>query len=435
MRNLGKTDEKIDSPIKEQDIFLKLSKLFFALFLLYSGWFQFVFFQISNMSLLLGAGMMLFIIFHSLLHKNPVSNLVTAEIAVWILFAFTSLLTGFFVAVNADLLLEAIKTFMQYLIMISGVVYISSKDKKIDYFINVYFLFSLTCAISTLTSGVYYSSIRISMSETTNPNLLGLTMVIGIFCILYKINFKSTVPTIFYFCGLFLLFYIIILTGSRKSFLGAAGLIALWLIFVSRDVIKSASRHIIRNLLIFMLIILAGGYLFFLSISNSSMLLRLEDFMNTGNETRISMYAVAVEIFMRSPLFGVGLDNYRAVAGFSTYSHSTYAEIIACTGIIGTTLYFIPYLNQAKKILRLIRIKDIYISVHAKLLGILFVILIFLGTGVIHFYDTNSYIAFSFTIAFYNIYGLKLKDQKAEGEKYEQIAISEKSIKTNQGFR
>lgn len=116
------------------------------------------------------------------------------------------------------------------------------------------------------------------------------------------------------------------------------------------------------------------------------------------------MYIAAFELFKMSPFIGVGMDNYRALTVFSTYSHSTYAEVLSCTGVVGTILYFIPYCSIAVKIVKLIKNSVMEISINAKLLGILFFMLLFLGTGVIHFYDVNSYISLGFLVAFCSLY-------------------------------
>ncbi|WP_207117969.1 hypothetical protein, partial [Peribacillus simplex] len=79
---------------RNSGILLSLSKLFFTLILFYMGWFQWVFFTIPNLTLALGAGMLLFIIYHSLIYRNSMLNGVTSELLVWFIFSLTSLLTG-----------------------------------------------------------------------------------------------------------------------------------------------------------------------------------------------------------------------------------------------------------------------------------------------------------------------------------------------------
>ncbi len=388
---------------KEKDILLSISKIFFIAFLLYYGWFQRVFFSISNMSFLLGAGMILFIIYHSLKQKTPILRGITVELVIWLMFAFASLGTGYLVAVSKSLVIKSLMNYFEYLVMIFGMAYISYQDKEINFFSSAYSVFSLVCALTTVFSGVNYTSTRVSMSASTNPNTLGIIMVIGIFCLLFNLDSSSPISLMFMICELFLFLYVVILTGSRKSLISAIIVIVLWIVFVRKSFWSNSKKISIGGRIAVLLFSLIGAFLIYKFASNSYILLRLGKLFESGDDTRVSMYLAAFELFKMSPFVGVGLDNYRTLTIFSTYSHSTYAEVLACTGIIGTILYFIPYCLIAAKIKKLVRCSNTQISSNAKLLGILFFMLLFLGTGVIHFYDVNSYLSLGFIIAYCNL--------------------------------
>ena len=77
---------------------IKLSKLFFAAILIYYGWFQVVLFQIPFMLPILGAAMMGFIVLNAILTDTNITKPITFELAMWLLFAVTSLVFGYFVA-------------------------------------------------------------------------------------------------------------------------------------------------------------------------------------------------------------------------------------------------------------------------------------------------------------------------------------------------
>ena len=387
-----------------KDILINISKFFFIIFLVYYGWFQKVFFTIPNMSLLLGAGMILFIIFHSLRNNAPLLRCITFEIIVWLLFTVTALLTGYVVAVNKSLVIRSLTNYFEYLVMVFGMVYISHQDKKINFFTGAYSIFALLCALTTIFFGVNYTSTRITMSVSTNPNTLGISMVIGIFCILYNLNLKKIGLSLFMICELFLFLYVIILIGSRKSLLSAFIVLMLWIVFVRKSVLANNKRLGAGGRLALVISVLIGSFLLYKLASNSFIFTRLEKLIEYGDDTRISMYIAAFELFKMSPFIGVGMDNYRALTVFSTYSHSTYAEVLSCTGVVGTILYFIPYCSIAVKIVKLIKNSVMEISINAKLLGILFFMLLFLGTGVIHFYNVSSYISLGFLVAFCSLY-------------------------------
>lgn len=368
-----------------------------------------VFSPITNMTLLLGAGIILCVFFHYLLNSTSISNAITFELKIWCLFTVVSLAFGLIVAVSLTDLIHAIITFIEYLILIFSMVYISNQDNKIDFFINIYIIFSAICALSVIWGGVNFTSTRMTMSETTNPNTVGILLVIGIFCLLYQLDFKKLLTTLLRIGLLFLFLYVIVLTASRKSFISTVILLVFWILFVLKDVLKSTKKHRIRNLFIFISIIIIGINYFSSFLQDSGLIVRMQLFFEGGNETRIDMYMTAFELFKNNPIAGIGLGNFRDVTMFGTYSHSTYAEILACTGLIGTILYFTPYISQIIKISYLMRDNDLNIAIHAKVLAGLLIVLMFLGTGVINFYEMYPNIAFGFVIAFCNLYFYRLK--------------------------
>lgn len=60
----------------------------------------------------------------------------------------------------------------------------------------------------------------------------------------------------------------------------------------------------------------------------------------------------AFRVFLNHPIFGVGLDNYRFFSVFSMYSHNTYAEILACTGIVGGIAFIAVIFSPLKVIVK-----------------------------------------------------------------------------------
>lgn len=387
-------------------MWIKLSKLFYIFLLIYYGWFQVVFFQVPNMLLILGVGMIGFIIIHSLQTREKILTMVTKELVYWFLFLITSFVFGSIVAIKTDYLITSVITFSQFWLLMFGIVYISKQDRKIDFFINIFILFVLICAFTTVFRGVNYGNGRITMGYKNNPNTLGITMAIGVSCILYKIDFKR-IANICLSCGLIFLFiYVTLLTGSRKSFLSIVLIVLWWFAFVVIIDLKTLKLSQKINGVLLIGAVISIGYLILYPIFNESvLLLRLIDLFQSGSETREGMYGVAFDLFERSPFIGIGLNNYRAVTIYETYSHSTYAEALACTGIIGSLLYFYPYVlmvNNYRKIIFCKKFDSVLIKQSRVILGLLGV-MIFLGIGIIHFYELTSSIAFGMIIAFYRV--------------------------------
>lgn len=386
---------------------INISKIVFVIFLFYVEWFQVVFFQIPSMLILLGACMMIFIILHAIQKKIDMGKMITPELLLWILFTLSSLFIGMLIVDNYSNLISSIFTFGQFLVLMYYIVYISDKDGNVDFFINTYIILTILSAITTIFWGIDYGEGgRMSMGLRNNPNALGTTMVAGIAFILYKLDFKKIYMIILLFSSIFLLFYVVILTGSRTSMLSFVLIIIYWFVFVFFEELKVLPiAKKLKSILSIVILLSLGYYIFYPLIEDSIILNRLQLLFEKGTEVRGEMYLVALDLFKKNPLIGVGFNNYREITIFQTYSHSTYAESLACTGIVGSILYFIPYLVILYKYKGLVTsiIDDTVWLARAKVFLGLFFVLLFLGTGVIHFYETTSSIVFGIIIAFSRI--------------------------------
>ena len=152
-------------------MWIKLSKFFYILLVLYYGWFQIIFFQFPNMLLLLGAGMIGFILLDSLQSKKNIFKYLTRELLLWFAFGVTSFIFGLMIAVDYTNLINALSTFLQFLILIWGIVYIANQDGNINFFVDVFTGYSIISALTTLFWGINYGQGRISMGLSNNTIL------------------------------------------------------------------------------------------------------------------------------------------------------------------------------------------------------------------------------------------------------------------------
>jgi len=207
--------------------------------------------------------------------------------------------------------------------------------------------------------------------------------------------------------GIIMFVYTVILSASRKSFLAAILLLMYWFAFCLQGVIgKISLGKKALTVAALVLIITVTFYLMAPFFQESFLVSRLTTLSSEGDENRVIMYKQAFEYFKSSPLFGVGFNNFRLLSATGTVSHSTYAEVLACTGLLGTFLYLGAYLTMAAKIIRILFSQDSDNSIghQARLILGIFLVMVLLGTGVIHFYNLNFSIILATIVAFVQVH-------------------------------
>lgn len=393
-------------------MFLSLSKFFYVLFLFYLGWFQQAFFQIPRMPLVLGLGMLGFLVLYKLGNGTKVSFVVTKPLLIWICFCIYILFSGFFIAYDFGYLASSWFTYLQILAMIFFIINISEIDGDIDFFIKIYILFSIVYMFSMLFWGFHIGG-RVFLSENSNPNTDGQVLLFGVFCVLFLTDSKRFSRLIVPFALVMLFMYTIILAASRASFLTAVLLVLFWLLFSFPRVWKKYSIvNKVLSISIISIVFVALFYRFVPLFMESILFQRLsKGVLISSDVTRSGMYREAFQFFLDNPLVGIGFNQYRLLSIYTTYSHSTYAEILSTTGLVGTVIYFSAYLVIFYDLFRLFTKSR---GTKAGLKSLNFLLLIFvilvLGTGVIHFYQIINNIMFALMISFVYLEKRKNKD-------------------------
>jgi O-antigen ligase len=169
--------------------------------------------------------------------------------------------------------------------------------------------------------------------------------------------------------GVFFL-YLVLRTGSRMGMLASliAVAVAVW---AYQGTGSPQSRGVTRRLYwLVIAAVLLGGAVYF--VTSSEFNDRLEnlfsaldkgDFGSVGDnslKSRALLYVKAFDLFLESPLIGVGLDVF-ATAGIDyrqigNNSHSNYMEILSSTGLVGALLYFAIYVIWWRRLLALRRV-------------------------------------------------------------------------------
>lgn len=356
---------------------------------------------------LFGAGAFLFILLHMWTYRSPIKNGFSTEIVWWLIFASESFFVGIFIAFDQSVLISSILTYVQFLILTIILIYVCNYEKTIDFILFIGKWTAAFCAIHTALLGEQSGwGERIAMTENANTNSLGILMVFGTFCILYSLNLRKNWSLSLNFLLISLFTYITFLTASRKSFIALCILFACWVLFSLKYKFKDLSSYKKVFMVFFGVIItICLTYVLIPNLNDMVVFNRLQSLLQDGDETRENMYYVAWELFKGNLLFGVGFDQYKVVSGFGKFSHSTYAEALSTFGIMGSILYFIPYIMLLSKYTKMFFFKKIDSDTKSGIrliLGIYFVYL-FLGIGIVHYYEPTTYMVFAALISFYKI--------------------------------
>lgn len=364
---------------------------------LYSNVIQHKFFQIPHGMLLLGLIIIMSFIF---IHNNRTIDpniILTRESVGLICFMAYMLLIGLVISPDIKSHISQWITSLEYMfimIVISSLILSSGTES-----FHLLLLFdAIILAIIFLINPVYISGGRYSISTQTNPNGLGMSFTSGIWASLYLVH-KRKIPTIIClsFVGLFV--YCMFFTGSRKAFIAACLIIGLWILFIFIPDLNQ--KNILHSIFIVFSVIIAInllGNIFLNFYTNSAISERMGNLLHEVTDSnRARMYRDGLILFKQNPLFGFGFQGFKNFYG--GYSHATLVEIPVSCGIIGTIFYMLPYLISLKKCFTLFFVtKDnnaLFLeNEKIKYLLILWIVMLFYCSCIIHHYQFESFIIF-----------------------------------------
>ncbi len=130
---------------------------------------------------------------------------------------------------------------------------------------------------------------------------------------------------------------------------------------------------------------------------------RFQGEYTVGDEKRAIYQRVAWELFLEKPIAGQGFAAVSCVVG--TYSHSMFYEVLACTGVIGAIILFLPMVavtlwfgKQSMTVQGMeekLRLRTMFWGIVAILLS---------GVAVVFIYDAIFYLLLAFIAVTCNVY-------------------------------
>ena len=366
------------------NVLTRISKVFVSIFILYTFWFKEVY---GNYPLILYGSV---IVATALVLLDILSGAKKIKLYSFVtmlfVFGLYSFLSGIWIARDVAWFNSILTTYLAFAVVCFDVCYISDKTSSTEWILNILLITSSICAIQTIFFGGEYRTEVIvrTMSSTNNPNALGFVMILGIFSLISRKKYVAD-KLLIKAVVLLAFLYVIILTGSRKTLLSALLIVALWVYSLLKTE-KGFSNRKISIIAITTLIAVVGVYYGLTRYITTSSYARLM-IIGTGANSRAELYRDAIEFWKTSPIFGIGFGQYQIWSAYRLYSHSSYAEILSCTGIIGTIIFFGYMLHLLIKLFKqaLRRNEDCYYDYF--MCFVMFIIELILGVGQIYIYD------------------------------------------------
>ena len=363
-----------------------LAKFSVFLFIFYLFWYKYVHGESSKF--LYGGA--LFVIGATLWYMNKQSYNrfgIPSGVKWHIAFGIYSLVFGFFIVEYKFYMITSLITYFAFMTVALCVCYICEGERDTSWLMREIAAVALICSVYTITNGYdYYNGVMVkTLGENSNPNGLGLVLVMGIFAIML-LNSRKFMGMIISLGLMGVLVYGIVLTGSKKSLFSAGILLVIWMASFIRDASKSGKIFYIMLAYVLVAAIAVVAVIYFKTgYRNTASFQRMQSLYEGGSTfTREAMYRRGWELFEQNPLFGVGYNQFRVVSGFGTYSHSTYAEILSSGGIMGAFIYFVPIIAACFSLLKKTFKRRSYIF---GVLLALYCVEIFLGAVNIFMYD------------------------------------------------
>lgn len=187
-------------------------------------------------------------------------------------------------------------------------------------------------------------------NDILNSNRAGITFSYAVSISLFMFFKKKKLV---YIIGVLFLGVGVFITGSKAGIINMIIIISIFMCFKDGE----NSLKNIRNLAILALLLGIVYYLVFnVEFFYNVIGIRLISFMDamlksqsdTSTNTRLKMITFGLQNFIKNPVLGYGLDNYKSMSAFQTYSHSNLIEIMFNLGIVGTVFFYRMYYLMVK---------------------------------------------------------------------------------------
>lgn len=345
---------------------------------------------------------------------------ISSEIVCWIIYTVLSLVTAVF-AINMQTAINGIGEYIRRLVLIMMIAYICEKEGSVKFAVRVLAVTAITCALSCLIMNVDVGKkLTLESGASVSTNDIGSIMAFGCFAVLFAFGLKEHsgfIKTIIKVGFIVAAVSVIFIAGSRKSILAIIILFVMVFLLCAKDFFKNLSITwiVIITVLLIVAAVLVYQYLMPM-MEDTNLYVRVygrgAERTANSDESRINLYYQALTDFINNPFFGLGFNGFSVK--HKNYTHSTYAEPLACSGIIGF-LYLAPYVMMLVKQIKLIRLNKSNLEerIWQKELLAFYISFLFVGIGIPYIYKDIPCIILAMFIASQKISFEKIEERNA----------------------
>lgn len=337
--------------IKKNTLLVGIIKLQLVLMIVYEGWYLEKYTVVPGLLQVLAATI---IGTTGLLLLTKMDSGRNKLVKYWIFFGIYSLFAALIVNAQMAVVLDSLFTYFAFVAVVYCAGVVSKYSSDYSWFSKAILLVSIISAFCALFYGVPYQNGQYfvtTMSDHNNPNTLGLLMGIGTFMAVFPEHKPRKFEWIVRISLLFVFLWVTFNTGSRSALLCELAVVIMFIYTRLKNAKGVARDRLSRNIaIVFGVLIAIAGVFYFVSDANvaGSAIRRLfENFNAESFSGRTDLYDAAWAIYIRYPIFGIGYNCFASLSSFGHFTHSTYMELLACTGTIGFLLFLAPVLKGA----------------------------------------------------------------------------------------
>lgn len=323
--------------------------------------------------------------------KLKSSNFYTGK---WYLIFFLYMTLSFLWAVFKDRSSGVYEASFRVLLFVLCLDVFCDSKENTDYMLNAAIFAGVFYAIHVImtTPVSYYGTVNVGASVNEQRNFVGqVCALISIISFVLLMSEKQRKKRSWYLFAMILCYFVSCISGSRKAFLMLPLAVVLYLL----------TQKSLNKKLQYLLILFIVAILFFSIFAQSAYLQEYfgerllaifdDSIADKSIAGRNYLKLVAISLFQKHPILGMGCDNVRSYLrsiGYpnQVYAHNNYLELLADYGIVGIVLFYNFHLRVLYQ-----TIKDRWSNMYSKMSFVFILAIMFMDYGQVS-YQKHMYI-------------------------------------------